>query len=170
MTPSFTPVAAASAIGLLVLVSPSSGQLPRRDVLTLDASEVIVAAAAEKASGSDARVVICVVDDAGFPILLKRLDGAQLASVQVAIDKARTAALFRRPSAVFEDQVTQGRVSAIQLAGAVALRGGIPIVADGVVIGAIGVSGETPGIDEDIALAGAAATPMAIARAGTGPE
>ncbi len=78
-----------------------------------------------------------------------------MASVNVGIDKARTAAIFRRPSKVFEDQVKNGRVSALALHGAVALQGGVPIIANGKVIGAIGVSGETPGQDEDIAIAGA---------------
>jgi glc operon protein GlcG len=77
--------------------------------------------------------------------------------VSVGIDKARTAAIYRRPSKVFEDQVKNGRVSALALHGAVALQGGVPIVVDGKVIGAIGVSGETPSQDEDIAIAGAAA-------------
>jgi glc operon protein GlcG len=79
-----------------------------------------------------------------------------VASVNVGIDKARTAAIFRRPSKVFEDQVKNGRVAALALQGAVALQGGVPIVVEGKVIGAIGVSGETPVQDEDIALAGAA--------------
>jgi len=71
------------------------------------------------------------------------------------IAKARTAAIFRRPSKVFEDQVKNGRVSALALPGAAALQGGLPIVHRGRVIGAIGVSGNTPQEDEDIAKIGA---------------
>jgi glc operon protein GlcG len=124
-------------------------------VLTLDGAQRVAAGAEEKATADGARVVIVVVDRAGIPILLKRLDGTQVASVNVAIDKARTAAIYRRPSRDFETQVTEGRASAMQLHGAVALAGGIPITINGEVVGAIGVSGETPRIDEDIAIAGA---------------
>jgi glc operon protein GlcG len=100
-------------------------------------------------------VVIAVVDEGGSLLLLERLDDTQVASVNVGIDKARTAAIYRRPSKVFEDQVKNGRVSALALHGAVALQGGVPITVNGKVIGAIGVSGETPQQDEDIAIAGA---------------
>lgn len=100
--------------------------------------------------------MIAVVDEGGNLLLLQRLDNTQVASVNVGIDKARTAAIFRRPSKVFEEQVLNGRVAALALHGAVPLQGGVPIVVEGKVIGAIGVSEETPGQDEDIALAGAA--------------
>jgi glc operon protein GlcG len=107
--------------------------------------------------------VIVVVDDGGYPIVLRRLDDTQVASVEVGIGKARTAAIFRRPSKVFEEQVRNGRVAALALPGATPLQGGIPIELDGKVIGAIGVSGNTPQEDEDIALAGAAAAKTALA-------
>ncbi|OQW33634.1 MAG: hypothetical protein A4E19_03140 [Nitrospira sp. SG-bin1] len=114
-----------------------------------------MAAAEAKAKTEGARVVIAVVDDGGSLLLLERLDDTQVASVNVGIDKARTAAVYRRPSKVFEDQVKNGRVSALALHRAVALQGGVPIIVKGQVIGAIGVSGETPQQDEDIAMAGA---------------
>jgi glc operon protein GlcG len=82
-----------------------------------------------------------------------------VASVEVGIGKARTAAIFRRPSREFEEQIKNGRVAALALPGATPLQGGIPIVVDGRVVGAIGVSGNTPQEDEDIAKAGAA-TPV----------
>jgi glc operon protein GlcG len=96
-------------------------------------------------------------------LLLERLDDMQVASVEVGIGKARTAAIFRRPSKVFEDQVRDGRVAALALPGATPLQGGVPIVFEGKVIGAIGVSGNTPQEDEDIAKAGAASAAAAIA-------
>jgi len=80
----------------------------------------------------------------------------------VGIGKARTAAIFRRPSKVFEDQVREGRVAALALPGATPLQGGVPIVHEGKVIGAIGVSGNTPQEDEDIAKVGAASAASAI--------
>jgi glc operon protein GlcG len=134
---------------------PARAQLTEKTALTLDGAKRIAAAAEQKAKAEGARVVIAVVDEGGSLLLLERLDDTQVASVNVGIDKARTAAIYRRPSKVFEDQVKNGRVSALALHGAVALQGGIPIVVDGKVIGAIGVSGETPGQDEEIAHAGA---------------
>jgi len=131
-------------------------QIIEKTALTLEGAKRIAAAAEQKARAVGARVVIAVVDEGGSLLLLERLDDTQVASVNVGIDKARTAAIYRRPSKVFEDQVKNGRVSALALQGAVALQGGVPIVVEGKVIGAIGVSGETPGQDEDIALAGAA--------------
>lgn len=133
----------------------AQAQLIDKTALTLDGAKKIAAAAEAKAKTEGARVVIAVVDDGGNLLFLERLDETQVASVNVGIDKARTAAIFRRPSKVFEDQVKNGRVSALALHGAVALQGGVPIIANGKVVGAIGVSGETPGQDEDIAIAGA---------------
>jgi glc operon protein GlcG len=99
-------------------------------------------------------------------ILLERLDDTQVASVEVAIGKARTAAIFRRPSKVFEDQVKDGRVAALALPGATPLKGGIRITVEGKVIGAIGASGNSPQEDEEIALAGAAVTATAVQEEG----
>jgi glc operon protein GlcG len=87
----------------------------------------------------------------------------QVASVEVGIGKARTPAIFRRPSKVFEDQVRDGRVAALALPGATPLQGGVPIIYEGKVIGAIGVSGNMPQEDEDIAKVGAASVATAIA-------
>jgi len=126
-------------------------------VLSLAAATRVAAAAEAEAVKRNSTVVIAVVDDGGHLILLHRLDDTQVASVEVGIGKARTAAIFRRPSKDFEDQIRAGRVAAIALPGATPLQGGIPILLDGRVIGAIGVSGNTPQEDEDIAKAGAAA-------------
>mgnify|MGYP003449333384 FL=1 len=141
---------------LVAMVGTTQAQLIEKKALTLEGAKRIVAAAEAKAKVEGARVVIAVVDEGGNLLLLQRLDDTQVASVNVGIDKARTAAIFRRPSKVFEEQVRNGRVAALALHGAVPLQGGVPIVVEGKVIGAIGVSGETPGQDEDIALAGAA--------------
>jgi uncharacterized protein GlcG (DUF336 family)/mannose-6-phosphate isomerase-like protein (cupin superfamily) len=147
-----------SLIALSFLLSTVSGlqaQLLDKKVLTLEAAEKIAAAAEGEAKKRNATVVIVVVDDGGYPLVLKRLNDTQVASVDVGIGKARTAAIFRRPSKVFEDQVRDGRVAALALPGATPLQGGLPLVFDGKVVGAIGVSGNTPQEDEDIALAGA---------------
>jgi len=143
---------------VLALSTPSlpSDALPTKEVLTLRAAKSIADAAEAEALRRGATVVIAVVDDAGHLLVLHRLDDTQVASVEVGIAKARTAAIFRRPSKVFEDQVRNGRVSALALPGAAALQGGIPLVHHGRVVGAIGVSGNTPQEDEDIAKVGAA--------------
>jgi glc operon protein GlcG len=130
-------------------------QLIEKKVLTLEAADRIVAAAEAEAKRRNATVVIVVVDDGGYPLVLKRLNDTQVASVEVGIGKARTAAIFRRPSREFEEQIKNGRVASLVLPGATPLQGGVPLIADGTVIGAIGVSGNTPQEDEDIALAGA---------------
>ena len=146
----------AVALGIVAGSVLAHAQLVEKTALTLEGAKKIAAVAEAKAKVEGARVVIAVVDEGGALLLLQRLDDTQVASVNVGIDKARTAAIYRRPSKVFEDQVKNGRVSALALHGAVALQGGVPIVVDGKVIGAIGVSGETPSQDEDIAIAGAA--------------
>jgi glc operon protein GlcG len=145
-----------AALATMVMAEGAQAQLIEKTALTLDGAKKIAAVAEAKAKAEGARVVIAVVDEGGSLLLLERLDDTQVASVNVGIDKARTAAIYRRPSKVFEDQVKNGRVSALALHGAVALQGGVPIVVNGKVIGAIGVSGETPAQDEDIAMAGAA--------------
>ena len=129
-----------------------------RRVIDDAGAEAVSEAATTYASERGRRVVVAIVDPAGELIQLRRTAGAQIASSRVAIDKARTAAIFVRPSRVLEEQVSNGRLGALALRGASALVGGIPLVVDGEVVGAIGTSGETPDEDEAISLAGAAAS------------
>ena len=151
------------AFALLLSIQLSAkAQSPAKKVLTLEVVKKVAAIAEAEAKRRGATVVIVIVDDGGYPLLLERLDDTQVASVEVGIGKARTAAIFRRPSKVFEDQVRDGRVAALALPGATPLQGGIPIVFEGKVIGAIGVSGNTPQEDEDIAKVGAASALAAI--------
>lgn len=124
--------------------------------------DAVLAAAAAQARRTGSRVVITVVDAYGHVLGLTRTDGTQRASDAVSIAKARTAAIFVRPSRELEDQVSAGRLGALALHGAAALTGGIPLrVADpggaAEVVGAVGTSGETPDEDEAVSLAGAAA-------------
>jgi glc operon protein GlcG len=149
-------------ISLLAGFGRLEADLPVKKVLTLNVAKKIAAAAEAEANRRKSTVVIVVVDDGGYPLVLLRLDNTQVASVDVGIAKARTAAIFRRPSKVFEDQIRDGRIAAIALPGATPLQGGVPLYYEGSVIGAIGVSGNTPQEDEDIAMAGAAVTSVAI--------
>src|SRR6266853_2183932 len=151
------------ALTALTILPPVRAELPVKRVLTLNVARKIAEAAEAEASRRHLTAVIVVVDDGGHLLVLHRTDNTQVASVEVGIGKARTAAIFRRPSKDFEDQVREGRVAALALPGATPLQGGIPIKLDGKVIGAIGVSGESPQEDEEVAKAGAAAAEAAIA-------
>ena len=147
-------------VGWVVLAAGASQAeeaLPTKPYLTLAAARRVAAAAEADAVKRGLGVVVAVVDEGGTLIVLERLDAAQVASVDVALAKARTAAIFRRPSRVFEEQVKNGRVAALALPGASALIGGLPLEYGGRVIGAVGVSGDSPQVDEDIAAAGVAA-------------
>jgi glc operon protein GlcG len=162
MKPSMWVAAACAAGGILSAGTSVRAELPTKPVLTLEVAKSVMAAAEADAIKRGATVVIVVVDDGGHVLALERLNDTQVASVEVGIGKARTAAIFRRPSKEFEDQIRDGRVAALALPGATPLQGGIPLIVGGRVIGAIGVSGNTPKEDEDIAKAGAAALGVAM--------
>jgi glc operon protein GlcG len=119
--------------------------------------DAVLGAAEKHALKNAHRVVIAVVERSGELMGLRRTPGAQVASSRVAVDKARTAATFIRPSRELEQQVSSGRLGALALHGARALTGGIPLKVGDEVVGAIGTSGETPDEDEAVLLAGAAA-------------
>ena len=128
-----------------------------RNVIDGKGADAVVRAAEKAANDKGYRVVIAIVDPWGELIELRRTEGAQIASSRVAVDKARTAAIFIRPSREIEEQVTNGRLGALSLHGASALTGGIPLKVNGEVVGAIGTSGETPDEDESVSIAGAKA-------------
>jgi uncharacterized protein GlcG (DUF336 family) len=100
-------------------------------------------------------MVICIVDDGGNIILLQRMDGTQLGSIQVAQDKATTALNFKRPTKALEDAVAGGRNAVLKLTGAIPIEGGIPIMVGTELVGAIGVSGAASAQDAQVATAGA---------------
>lgn len=126
--------------------------------LTLEDAKRIAAAAEAEALSNKWAVCIAVVDDGGHLLWLQRLDGAAPISAQIAPNKARTAALGRRESRVYEEMINQGRVSFLSAPGLEAmLEGGVPIVAGGQCVGAVGVSGVKSAEDAQIARAGIAA-------------
>jgi glc operon protein GlcG len=141
----------------LTTAAAGQGLVLEKKVLSLAAARKIVAAAEAEANARGVGVVIAVVDSSGTIIELTRMDTAQVASVNVGIGKAKTAAIYRRPSRDFEEQIKSGRIAALALADATPLQGGVPVLVDGKVVGAVGVSGDTPQVDEAIAIAGAAA-------------
>jgi glc operon protein GlcG len=154
----FTDTVLTLAILSSLTTAPAGqGLVLEKKVLSLAAARKIVAAAETEANARGVGVVIAVVDSSGTIIELTRMDTAQVASVNVGIGKARTAAIYRRPSRDFEEQIKSGRIAALALADATPLQGGVPVLVDGKVVGAVGVSGDTPQVDEAIAIAGAAA-------------
>jgi uncharacterized protein GlcG (DUF336 family) len=126
-------------------------------MLTLEDAQRISAAARRAATENHWNVVIAVVDDGGHLITLERMDGTQKGSVRVAEQKARTAILFKRPTKAFEDAVAQGRQVMMTMPDAICLEGGLPLIRDGVHVGAIGVSGVKSSEDGIVAAQGALA-------------
>lgn len=124
--------------------------------LTLDDVKKIAAAAEAKALEQGWQVSIAICDGGGHALWLQRLDGAPLTSAMVAPEKARTSALTGKPSKNMEDMINNGRYAALNMPVA-GLEGGEPIVVDGNVIGAVGVSGVRASEDAEIARAGIAA-------------
>jgi glc operon protein GlcG len=129
--------------------------LPAKKILTLEAARIALDAAEAEARRNNWRVVIAVVDDGGHTVLLARLDGAQWSSISTAVEKARAAVAWKRPSRQLEESVNGGRTGFLSIAqGMALLQGGVPIDVDGAVLGAVGVSGVKASDDELVALAG----------------
>lgn len=124
--------------------------------ISLEQAKKVMAGAEAEARKNNWNVVIAILDPGGNLVMLQRMDGVQFGSIEVAREKAYSAVAFRRPTKVFQDLVGQGgpNLRLLRLSGASVLEGGIPIVADGKVIGGIGVSGVTSEQDAQIALAG----------------
>lgn len=142
---------------LLILCSIpllSLAQNHTQPYLNLEEAKRIVDAAEERALQDNWNVVIAILDGGGHLIYLRKMDGTQIGSVEVAQAKAKSAVFFKRPTKVFEDLVNAGNTRILSLPNAVAVEGGIPIFKDGVCIGAIGVSGVTSAQDAIIAEAG----------------
>jgi glc operon protein GlcG len=130
--------------------------VPYGPPIGLDRAQSVIAAAVAEAKKHDWKEIVAVVDSGGNLVALAHMDGAQLAAVAIAEHKARAAATYRRETKIFETNVNSGLVYQLSLDGIIASRGGIPLVEDGKLIGAIGVSGGTGSQDEVCAKAGAA--------------
>ena len=151
-------VACGLGLGALALLGQSAqAQLLQKKALSLEAARKMVAAAEAEAERNHWRGVVAVVDDGGWVIMLERMDHAALtAGVELAPGKARTAALYKKPSQALEEAINHGRYAAITARGFIEMQGALPVVVDGEVIGAIGASFATPEEDEQIAKAGLA--------------
>jgi glc operon protein GlcG len=122
--------------------------------LTLADAKAIAAAAESEALNNDWRVTISIIDDGGNLLYLQRLDEAPVGSVVVSQEKARTAFLFRRTTKSIEEAIVGGRTAMLTLPGATPIEGGLPLLHEGRVVGAIGVSGVQSSQDAQIAQAG----------------
>jgi glc operon protein GlcG len=126
--------------------------------ISLDRAQAVILAATAEAKKRNWKMNIAVVDSGGHLVSFQRMDGAMLASIQIAEHKARASATFRRETKIFEDAVQLMHLNYIlAFEGIIASRGGIPLIDKGAIIGAIGVSGGTDSQDEIVALAGATA-------------
>jgi glc operon protein GlcG len=154
-----------SLLALGILIGAASAQqapsppptTPYGAPIGLEAAKKLMTAAEAEAMKNNWGMAIAIIDSTGHVVMLHRMDNTQYGSIAVAEDKARTALDFRRPSKVFEDLVAQGGLGlrTLGLRGATPLEGGLPIIVDGKIIGAIGVSGATAVQDGQVAKAGA---------------
>lgn len=162
-------ITTACILGAFGLFSPPTDERgksapPRADTtlvthtLTLEGANQALAAAIAKAKERGAGGAIAVVDSGGSLIAFQRIDGTFAAGATVSVGKARTSALFKKPTKAFEDAINGGRTALAAVHEMTPLQGGVPIVVNGEVVGAIGVSGaHSQQEDEEIALAGAGA-------------
>ena len=146
-----------AAFGQTPAAAPAN--IPYGSPISADAAKKIAAAAIAEARKNNWAMAVAVVDPAGYLVYFERMPDTQLGSVQISIEKAKSAALFRRPTKSFQDTVAAGGqgLRILGLTGAVPVEGGIPLIVDGKLIGAIGASGGSSDQDGRTATAGAAA-------------
>ncbi|HVI10476.1 MAG TPA: heme-binding protein [Candidatus Binatia bacterium] len=131
--------------------------VPYGPAISLDRAQQVILAAVAEAKQRNWKMNIAVADSGGNLVAFQRMDGAMLASIQIAQHKARAAATFRRPTRVFEDGINLLHLNyLLAFDGMIASRGGIPLIEQGKIIGAIGCSGGTDSQDEVVSKAGAA--------------
>ena len=148
-------LAFAIAISLFgVGVRNASAQFVEKKTVSLVTAKKMAAAAEAEATKNNWSMVISVLDDGGNLLLLERMDGTQLGSIEVSQGKARTALQFKRPSKAFQDLIDKDQQHLITLGHITGVQGGLPIMAEGKVVGSIGVSGGTSAQDEQCAQAG----------------
>jgi len=152
-----------ASIVLALAATAAGADLADKKALTLDVVKQMVAASEKYADGQGWKVCITVVDAGGSLLYFQRDDDVQLGSIEVSMRKARSALLFKRPSKAFSDRVA-GSPQVMTIPGAFALEGGVPILYEGQVLGAIGVSGVTNEQDGMIAQAGADALAGIVGR------
>ena len=146
-----------AAASLLCAASAAQAQVPQYGInINLEMARKVIAAAVVDSRRQNLPMAIAVVDTAGQLVAFERMDNTQTASIAVSQDKAVSAAMYRRPTKVFQDVLAAGGVGlrVLTLRGANAVEGGLPLIVDGKVIGAVGVSGGTSDQDGVVAKAG----------------
>jgi len=146
-------VVASVAFASFAIVAAAQDRPPYGPDVKIDQAKKIAAGALAEAQKNKWRVAIAIVDNHGFLVYYEKMDDTQTASVQIAIDKAKTASMLRRPTKVVEDGISKGRVALMSIAPG-PLEGGIPIMVDGRSIGGVGVSGVNSDQDAQVAQAG----------------
>jgi glc operon protein GlcG len=141
------------ALMLFALGAAAQERPPYGSEIGIDLAKKIAAGANAESKKNGWRMAIAIVDNHGFLVYYERMDDTQTASVDVALDKAKAAAMFRRPTKAFEDGIAKGRTALLGLRGATPIEGGLPIMSGGKVIGGVGVSGANA--DQDAAAAAA---------------
>jgi glc operon protein GlcG len=134
-------------------------QIPYGVSITTESAKNVAATSIGEAQKNNWKMAIAIVDTGGYLVYFERMQDTQTGSVELAIEKARTAALFRRPTKLFQDSVAAGGegLRLLRLTGAIPIDGGVPIIMDGKLIGAVGVSGGSGEQDGLVAKAGSAA-------------
>ena len=147
----------AAAFGQTPLVPPAN--VPYGVSITADTAKKLAAAAIAEARKNNWAMAVAIVDTGGYLVYFERMQDTQLGSVEIAIEKAKSAALFRRPTKSFQDTLAAGGegLRILRLTGAVPVEGGIPIIVDGKLVGALGASGGSSDQDGRTAQAGVAA-------------
>lgn len=154
----FVSVALAAAAASAQQAPPAPAAPPPYGTpINLDQAKKVMAGAEAEARKNSWGMVIAIVDSGGNLVMLQRLDNTQFGSIEVAQQKAHTAVAFKRPTKVFQDAIAQGGVNLrlLKLGSASPLEGGVPIIAGGTIVGAVGVSGGTSQQDAQVAQAGA---------------
>jgi len=140
---------------IVFLCSKIDAQVVEKKAITLELAKKIAQAAESEAQKNNLIMVITIVDDGGNLIYLERMDNSQIGSIEVAIQKARTAIYFKRPTKSYEEKVIAGNNAILKVPNVLPFEGGLPLIVDGQYIGAIGVSGGSPQQDGSVAQAGA---------------
>jgi glc operon protein GlcG len=148
-------LAACVMVGAPALAHAQALPNPYGAPITTEAARKAASAALAEARKNGWTVYATVVDPGGTVVYVERIDGTQTGSAETSAEKARTAAAFKRPSKAFEDVVLAGKVQYLKLPGALPLEGGVPLLVDGKIVGAIGISGASSVQDGQCARAGA---------------
>lgn len=151
------PAASASPAPSVPFAAPP--QVPYGISIGVAAAKIVAAASVAEAQKNNLNMAIAIVDTGGYLVYFEKMENTQTGSVQLAIEKAQTSALFRRPSKVFQDGVAAGGegLRLLRLTGTIPIEGGFPLVVDGKIVGAIGVSGGSGAQDNQVAKAGSMA-------------